>query len=148
MEENVKNLTAALNSLGFPPDAHRFLIDLYEIVQLLDDVYDGDGVARLKLMELVHVVLVRFPLNEFYIRNAGPLGGAITTAIHKWHAANRAEEAGRRDEKSYCWRAAFYDIVLLTYHLCFGYEQAMARARSILSIYGETYENYAKEGRT
>ena len=89
--------------------------------------------------------LVSMPGNPFYQAHAPALQAAVATAILKWHAANVAEAAGKADERSYIWRAAYYDVVLLVTLLCHGKEYALRMAPTIMLMYGEPFADYREE---
>jgi hypothetical protein len=90
-------------------------------------------------------VLVTFPGNPFFVANASALQTALATAILKWEASHTAERTNMADERSFMWRAAYYDIVLLVVLLCQGYESAMAKAPSVMALYGEKFLDYRAE---
>jgi hypothetical protein len=85
------------------------------------------------------------PANSFFMANASQLLPALATAICKWKASDDAERSGRADEKSFVWRAAYYDIVLLTVLLCLGRESAMEKAGAVMALYGEDFAKYREE---
>jgi hypothetical protein len=86
-----------------------------------------------------------FPTNPFFVANVTALQPAIATAILKWEASHTAEMTGRADERSFAWRASYYDIVLLVVLLCQGYESAMAKAPTVMALYGEKFSDYRAE---
>lgn len=132
-------------ALDLPANATAWLLDLWKITQVLDDLTDGDLVSPRSAHDAVWKILVTFPTNPFFIANAAVLQPALATAILKWEAANQAERAKTADEKSYMWRAGYYDIVLLVLLLCQGYDSAMAKASSVMALYGEKFSDYRAE---
>ena len=100
-----------INALDLPQPAADWLLDLWRVIQVFDDIHDGDEVAD--VMPALWAGLVTMPGNPFYQANAAALQAAVATAILKWHAANEAEAAGEADARSFVWRAAYYDVVLL-----------------------------------
>lgn len=131
------------NQLGLPPAAIDWLLDLWHTIQAFDDMQDGDPVED--AMPALWGALVSMPGNPFYQSNATALQGAIATAILKWHAANVAEENGRADERSFMWRAAYYDVVLLVVLLCHGQAEALRLAPTVMMMYGEPFADYREE---
>jgi len=132
-----------VNQLDLPPAAVDWLIDLWSTIQVFDDMHDGDAVED--VMPALWGALVSMPGNPFYQSNAGALQGAVATAILKWHAANVAEASGKADEKSYVWRAAYYDVVLLAVLLCHGQAVALDMAPVVMMMYGEPFADYREE---
>jgi hypothetical protein len=129
--------------LNLPQPASDWLIDLWQVIQVFDDVHDGHAVGD--EMPALWAALVTMPGNPFYLSNAAALQSAMATAILKWHAANRAEEQGQADEKSYVWRAAYYDVVLLVILLCHGQAVALDMAPVVMMMYGEPFADYRAE---
>jgi hypothetical protein len=132
-----------VNQLDLPPAAVDWLIDLWSTIQVFDDMHDDDAVED--VMPALWASLVSMPGNPFYQSNAGALQGAVATAILKWHAANVAEASGKADEKSYVWRAAYYDVVLLAVLLCHGQAVALDMAPVVMMMYGEPFADYREE---
>jgi len=131
------------NTLDLPPAAVDWLLDLWQVIQMFDDAHDGDPVGD--VMPALWASLVSMPSNPFYVANAAALQGAVATAILKWHAANEAEDAGEADERSFVWRAAYYDVVLLVVLLCYGQTEALRLAPVVMLMYGEPFAAYREE---
>ena len=132
-----------LNQLDLPEAAVDWLLDLWHVIQVFDDVHDGDPAGD--VMPALWASLVSMPGNPFYQANAAALQAAVATAILKWHAANVAEAAGKADERSFVWRAAYYDVVLLVTLLCHGQTDALRLAPTIMMMYGEPFADYREE---
>ncbi len=132
-----------VNQLDLPATAIDWLLDLWSTIQVFDDMHDGDPVGD--VMPALWASLVSMPGNPFYQSNAAALQGAVATAILKWHAANEAEASGNADEKSYVWRAAYYDVVLLAVLLCHGQAVALDMAPVVMMMYGEPFADYREE---
>ena len=131
------------NTLDLPPAAVDWLLDLWQVIQVFDDAHDGDPVGD--VMPALWASLVSMPSNPFYVANAAVLQGAVANAILKWHAANEAEDAGEADERSFVWRAAYYDVVLLVVLLCYGQTEALRLAPVVMLMYGEPFAAYREE---
>jgi hypothetical protein len=131
--------------LELPTDAIVWLLDLWHMSQVFDDVADGDEVKRSDLDKAVWKGLVAMPSNPFYTAHMTALQPALATAILKWKASDDAERAGRADERSFMWRAAYYDIVLLVVLLVHGYDKAMEKASVVMALYGEDFAKYREE---
>jgi hypothetical protein len=131
------------HQLDLPPAAVDWLLDLWQVIQVFDDAHDGAPVGD--VMPALWASLVSMPSNPFYVANAAALQGAVATAILKWHAANEAEDAGEADERSFVWRAAYYDVVLLVVLLCYGQTEALRLAPVVMLMYGEPFAAYREE---
>ena len=112
---------------------------------MFDDVADGDPICSQDLNAAIWDTLVAMPTNDFYVRNAHHLSPLVASMILKWHAANDVESVGHIDERSYMWRAGYYDVVLMVCNLCHGPAATGNIASQILGLYGEKYEDYKKE---
>lgn len=132
-----------LDKLDLPQPAVDWLLDLWRVIQAFDDVHDGDPVRD--VMPALWASLVSMPGNPFYLSNAAALQSALAIAILKWHAANVAEESGKADERSFMWRAAYYDVVLLVVLLCRGQTVALHLAPAVMMLYGESFAAYREE---
>lgn len=133
----------ALEFMKLPTDAVEWLIDVWDVCQLLDDACDGDEIGRSRAEAAAWAIFVRMPANTFWRANMSNLMPVLAVQVLKWQAANEAEDEGVSDERSFMWRAGYYDLVLLVCQLC-GLAQD---PKFILSLYGETYFSYADEMR-
>jgi len=130
---------------SLPPAAVTWLLEVWNAIQVLDDVADKDEIARADLDAAIFSLLVGMPSNSFFAAHAGQLLPALSLMVLKWKASDDAEREGHADEKSFVWRAAYYDVVLLVVLLCHGPQTAMTAAKHVMAMYGETYEEYRKE---
>ncbi len=125
--------------------AHDWLMALWNVIQVFDDMADGDHPDREDLMAAIGEALVLMPGNPFFRQNADALLPVLAVAIRKWKAADDVELRGKPCEMSYAWRAGFYDIVLAVVQLVHGREVAMDAAQYVMNLYGESYANYHEE---
>jgi hypothetical protein len=130
-------LSTHFDNLGLPPEAKEYLLDLWVVIQLLDDVADGDQSPD--SAKVAWAIFARMPLNRFYQHNMMTLQPLLVMQIIKWEAASAAEAKGIADERSFMWRAGFWEIVAMACHLC-GLD-----AHAALNLYGETFADYRKE---
>ena len=130
-------------ALQLPAPATQWLLAVWDAIQAFDDLKDCD--KNIDLNKLIWDSLVIIPGNPFFIDNAKTLIPIMAVAFLKWNAANSAESNGRADHLSFVWRAGYYDVVLITFCLCFGYGEALQRAEHILRIYGENFQHYMEE---
>lgn len=131
--------------LGLPPEGNAWLCGLWNAIQVLDDVADGDGIERPALDRAIYDLLAGLPSNPFFMAHAGVLLPALALMVFKWKASDDAERAGRADARSFVWRAGYYDVVLAAVAAHCGSAGALALADKVLSLYGETLEDYLKE---
>jgi hypothetical protein len=130
-------------ALSLPPDAVVWLLDMWNLIQVLDDVADGDEIDRPNLDAAIFASLVGMPSNPFFQKYQAHLLPALTQMVLKWMASDIAEREGCADERSYMWRAGFYDVVLMVATLVHGPSSQIALIA--LRMYGETAAEYMKE---
>lgn len=140
-----QHLAVHFANLQLPPDAARWLLDVWNAIQVLDDVADGDSVDRGALDRAIYDLLVGMPSNRFFAVHAGTLLPALGLMVLKWKASDMAERAGRADARSFVWRAGYYDVVLAAVAAAHGPEVAMTVADKVMELYGETLHEYLKE---
>jgi len=133
------------NGLSLPAPAVDWLMMLWGAIQVFDDVADGDKITRQDLNACIWNTLVGMNQNSFWIVNSQTLTPVVASMILKWQASDQAERAGLADARSFVWRAGFYDVVLMTVALCHGTSRATEMASLVMSLYGETFEDYMKE---
>lgn len=138
-------LYANLDAIGLPPDAVRWLLDMWQAIQTFDDVADGDAVSPEDASKALWSSLCGLQMNPFHAANAGMLVPVVALQILKWHGANSAEKAGGHDARSFMWRAGFYDLVLWVVALCLGPDAAQQKAAHVMAMYGEKLEVYMEE---
>lgn len=134
-------------AVGFalPPDAVNWLLDLWHVSQVFDDVVDRAKIKREDLDRAIFASLVQMPANPFFLANASQLIPVLACAMLKWKASDDAEREGNADAKSYMWRAAYYDVVLMVVLICHGSDVGIHSAKNVMALYGETFESYCKE---
>ena len=145
MDEATQSLIVHFEGLELPPEAAAWLLDIWRMIQMLDDVADGDAVDRQDLDTVIWTSLVSMPANPFYLANALALQAGLALLVLKWQASDDAERAGEADARSYMWRAGYYDLVLLVVLLTKGHATAMKQAKTVMHLYGETLHEYLKE---
>lgn len=126
-------------------EASDWLISLWEVIQLFDDIVDGDAVDRDDVDTVIWNSLVGMPANAFYQRNAHVLIPLMSVAVLKWKASDDVERSGGACATSFVWRAGYYDIVLAAVQIEHGVQSAMDIGPVVLNLYGESLEEYMKE---
>ena len=138
--------TLFADKLLLPQPAVSWLLDVWDVIQTLDDYADDEPVSRERLDQLIWLTLVQMPHSTFARAHMDSLAPMLATAVLKWQASDSAEREGAADARSYMWRAGYYDLVLLVYSLCHGPDAARrGGARLILSTYGESLDDYLQE---
>ena len=134
-----------IETLALPGQAVAWLVGMWDAIQFLDDVADGDEVSRAQLDRALNQLLVAMPSNPFFVAHASALLPVVAVQLLKWQASDRAEREGLADARSYMWRAGYYDLILLAVQICHGYETAVEMAPVVMKLYGEKLEDYQKE---
>ena len=132
------DLQVHFTTLGLPPEAQAWLLDLWNLTQVLDDAMDGDKADPAAVSRATWAIFQNMPLNDFYRHNVAILQPVLVLQLLKWEAANTVEALGLANEKSYVWRAGFYEVVLMCCHLC-GINGA---GHACMEMYGETFAEY------
>lgn len=133
------------SNLELPESASQWLLDVWEVLQGLDDWYDNDEVVKEQKQRVIYKTLVLLPTNQFYQDFQHVLAPIMSNLVLKWCASNEMEEAGEANEVSYVWRAAYYDLILTVTTLVHGFETTTTVASYIAKMYGETYQDYLEE---
>lgn len=139
LSKNLKEVFA------LPDEAREWLMALWNVVQVFDDMADGDFPDRDRLDVAIYDAIVAMPNNGFFVRNRSILLPLLSVAILKWKASDTAERAGSPTAVSFVWRAGFYDIVLAVVQIVHGFENAMQIAPSVMALYGEKLPEYLAE---
>lgn len=140
-EESLK--ASFQGELELPPAAVAWLLDLWKFIQIFDDYADGDPVTRDDTYEAAMAVLVKMPSNPFFRKNADWLHPLLYQLVMKWAASDMAELSGQADERSFMWRAGYYDVVCQVVGLIHGSD--VQKGYAALSLYGEAMAEYRKE---
>lgn len=144
MKEIIKQY---LQPLNLPPEAEGWLLDTWEVFQGLDDWRDGDKESPDQIERVIYLCLCGMPGNGFFHVHAHRLLPLLSNVVLKWFGANKVEEEKIEEQypKSYMWRAGYYDLILETVAICHGFEAARSATVYVMSLYGETLEDYKKE---
>jgi hypothetical protein len=128
-----------------PVSAVEWLLMMFQVTQVFDDVADGDKVPREELNKCIWSTLVAMPLNPFFAANSTTLLPVVALSILKWQGSDAVERAGKANEMSFAWRAAFYDLCMIVIQACHGVKKATELSGDVLKLYGETFNDYQKE---
>lgn len=138
-----QSIRANCESWNLPREATDWVCDLWNAIQVLDDVADEDKIDRADLDRAIYSLFAGMPANNFYQQHQAYLIPALAQMVIKWMASDLAERSGCADERSYMWRAGYYDVLCLVVTLVHGPSSEMAW--QALALYGETCKDYLKE---
>jgi len=131
--------------LALPPAATRWLLDLWQVIQFLDDVVDNDPISKSHVQHCIFLAIAGLPSNPFFRTYSSDLLPLLANAVLKWKASDDAELVGESDAKSFVWRASYYDVVMGAVLICHGPEAASNAAKYVMQMYGESFDDYLKE---
>lgn len=140
-----QSLADNFRALGLPPPAAEWLLMVWQVIQAWDDVADGDKIERADLDAAIWHSVVGWYQSPFYQQHWHVLVPILASMVLRWKASDVVERAGRADERSYMWRAGYYDLVLAAMQIVHGPKVAMDNAHLALSLYGETFAEYRRE---
>lgn len=138
-------LSENFKSLQLPDDARDWLIMLWNVIQVFDDMADGDKPDRDDLDSALCDALVNMPANDFFLQHAHVLLPVMAVQILKWKGSDTAERAGEADARSYGWRAGYYDVVMCVVQIVHGEQTALSIAHHVMQLYGEDFGEYCDE---
>lgn len=109
-------------------DAARYLVTLFELQRLADDMADGDSAdPRRDMARLLTIALVEIPADPFYQRHAPVLHHAMAQAVALWDVSNRWQHADeQRATFGFVHRESFGLLILQVAALCRGWRDAAA----------------------
>lgn len=137
------DLQTHFDTIGLPPVVQSWLLELWNVIQVLDDAHDGDKASADDVTRATWAVFQTMPMNEFFREYAMVLQPILWMQLLKWEAANILEARGEADERTYMHRAGYYDVVMMCCHLC-GIKDA---GPTCVKLYGETFAEYISEWR-
>ena len=126
-------------------EAANFVIMIYKFSQFFDDIADGDAITRSDLDLNLYNCFVGLNSNAFFVHHRLSLLPVMDVIVLKWQASDQAERDGMADERSFMWRAGFYDLLLLCVSICNDHNITKKLAFDVMTFYAETMENYRKE---
>lgn len=141
------SLVENFNALSIPLPAQEWLLDFWDVIQGLDDWRDNDPVDPKEKEKVIYQVMVNMPSNPFFQKYASHLLPIMSNLVLKWIAANALEDNKEELHKAYMWRAAYYDLILEVVRLVHGYTEASNASAYVAKMYGESFDDYAKEFR-
>ena len=134
-----------LAALELSPEASSWLLMVWDCIQGLDDWVDNDEVHKPTKEAVIYKVLVVLPSHPFFLNYQPHLTPVLSNAVLKWIGANHLEDAGEASERSFMWRASYYDLVLEVVRIVHVIDTSLRVAGEVAKMYGETYQDYLKE---
>lgn len=132
-------------SYGIPDDAREWLMSLWNLIQVFDDMADGDFPDRDKLDIAIYDAIVGMSDNQFFVAHRHILLPILSVQILKWKASDTAEREGKASALTYGWRAGYYDVVVAVAQIVHGTEATMHIAHRLLELYAEPFDDYLEE---
>ena len=135
----------------FKGDEHAvaWALMLWDVIQLWDDLYDGDTVDKAHLNKVMLNTMTQMNTNMFFLRHVNKLSAQLESCILQWMTANKYEEVQDQSvggyERAYILRASYYNMIHYIAFLVGGLEWADKHSTEIWSAYGETFDEYIKE---
>lgn len=147
--KNVPDITNLYQNLtehfSLTNQAADFVMIVFNFAQFFDDVADGHEVTRKELDLNLYNCFVGLNTNIFFINNRIALVSVMDLIALKWQGSDIAERNNQADERSFMWRAAFYDLLISVISICNGHEFAIGKSVDVMRFYAETMEDYRKE---
>jgi predicted CDP-diglyceride synthetase/phosphatidate cytidylyltransferase len=106
---------------------------------------DFKKLSKVKTEDVLVSLMLKLPLNSFWITHQSTLLPIISNTICTWKASDNMEHQGDSNEKSFVYRASFYQGLLMVVTLEKGFDFAYEHSDKILNVYGESFEDYKKE---
>ena len=139
-----KTLQTHFDALKLPQVAADFLLSIWNLTQVFDDAADGDQVNRQSLDKAIFDAFVGLHISPFFQQHRQNILPVLANCIMKWQASDFCERNNAIDEKTFVWRSAYYDVVMMVVLLVHGTE-TQNLAPYVLKMYGEDYQGYLKE---
>lgn len=131
-------------------NAFEFLSAVYRIIELWDDLIDGDRTpVPDEINRAFYAALVTLPANPFYRAHGDVLGGAVLSCILAWHTANALHgRSPEHDAQAYTLRKQFINLVALSATLLGGVElgQLASDAGWMASAIDDPLDHFTREG--
>lgn len=126
------------------PHAVSFILDLHRVIELWDDLVDGDKTpGRESVHSAFYAALVTLPRNLFYRQNFVQLSPLVESAIFDWLTANNLEAMGGEHlQSSYILRCSMLTVTVMAAKILGGAAWAV-EVNNELRTLGDTFAEYA-----
>jgi len=112
MPDKLEVLRKILDDYGFPPAASDFIISLYRLADIIDDIEDGDN-PNLDTKDLPRLLFSKCLTNNFYLANSATLLPVIKSMYRTWQFATDVEKSEDR------WASNWLDTTYELKNCCF-----------------------------
>lgn len=129
-------------------EAFAFLMDVYDIVEIWDDLIDKDKpVDDVVLNATFYRALITLPRNPFYHKHFLDLNPVFEAAILDWYTANALEKTGVTEHlyTSYGLRRGVQMLAIMAARIIGGVEWANKVSFDMGSTGDQTWAEYASE---
>lgn len=133
-------------------DAAKFLDDLYQSSQIIDDFGDGQVQDVLSAAtKLAEAALVNMAINPFLQKHSGLLSPLLLTSLLNWYVASRWEKEPELEKKVFAFvlRESLNQVAFMVAYLCGGLQHAMETALDVMNTYhvkhGDLLKDYLEE---
>ena len=127
-------------------DALTFLLDVFNIVEVWDDLIDKDNPLQPSdISGAFYTALINLPRNPFYQRNFTLLNPVFEAAIMDWHTANSLESKGGDSlHMAFALRCGVQMLVVMCARIVGGIEWAKKVGVELREM-GDTYAEYSAQ---
>lgn len=131
-------------------DAVNYCLEMYRIIQVWDDLVDGDVPAGEQSIDSAFMAsLVTIPSNPFFQQYSVYLIPTVLNCILQWQDSNKLEKSGTDHDlhMAFVLRASYFQLVSMCAYIVGGPEWANGIGPSIRKLYSETLDDYMKEAK-
>ena len=144
-QKSATEINTFLALKGLPPAAIAYIVDVYKIIQIWDDLIDKDCDIEGNDVDTMMLRLMNLPTNPFYLENLMQLQPVMNSCFLQWMASREFEEKHEHLDMAYMLRAGFYTLIGHVYAIVFGVENAQAYIADVYRLYGETAKELENE---
>lgn len=134
-----------LNTWIGDPHAVAFLLDIFNVGEVWDDLIDQDkSIAPDDINKAFYTALITLPNNPFYRAYQAQLSGVMVSGIHAWLDANKLEQGAHNDRVlAYVLRDWYMELITLVAQLLHGFEYVRTVSVEIRHFFThETLDQY------
>lgn len=129
-------------------DAAAFCLDMWNIVQVWDDLVDRDAETPADVInETFRRAVYTIPTNPFYAAHAHELAPLVHNVVLQWQIANTFEQEREEGDVDRAWmlRAGIYQLFVYVAGLAVDPVWAAVVGPSIWRTYGESLADFHEE---
>ena len=131
------------------PDAERWLLDMWDACEVVDDIVDGDKeYTRSDVIRMALELAVDCPDNPFFQRHASALLPVVRLCINQWRDSVVLEDIGTEAALhfAYVLRSTGVFLTQTVVEITRGREAMQSVSVEIIQFFGaERYEDYAEK---